>query len=195
MYKNQIKRLLDLLFTIIIIPCLIIIILLIAIIMLSYDKGPIFYNAPRLGKKGKPFKMFKFRTMVVNAPDIRLQDGSTYNADDDPRITKIGHFLRKRSLDELPQIFNVLIGEMSIIGPRPDPLDDLYRYTEEERIILSIKPGITGYNQAYYRNSVDGPTKLKNDIYYVHNISFMLDIQIFFKTIKSVLLGNYINKS
>jgi len=131
--------------------------------------------------------------MIVNAPDIRLSDGSTYNGDDDPRITRVGRFLRKTSIDELPQILNVLLGDMSFIGPRPDPVDWLDKYSEKEKIILSVRPGITGYNQAYYRNSADGAMKLKNDVYYAENISFSLDMKIFFKTIKTVLLHENIN--
>jgi len=151
-----------------------------------YDKGPIFYNAKRIGLNGKPFKMFKFRTMIVNAPDIRLPDGSTYNAEDDTRVTKIGKFLRKTSIDELPQIFNVLKGEMSLIGPRPDPVDWLQKYSVEEKIFLTVKPGITGYNQAYFRNSADATTKIINDIFYAENISFILDLKIFLKTLQTV---------
>jgi len=124
--------------------------------------------------------------MIVDAPDIRLPDGSTYNAEDDPRVTKIGKFLRKTSIDELPQIFNVLQGEMSFIGPRPDPVDWLNKYTEEEKVFLTVKPGITGYNQAYFRNSVDANTKIKNDIFYAENISFILDLKILLKTLQTV---------
>jgi len=115
-----------------------------------------------------------------------LPDGSTYNAEDDPRVTKIGKFLRKTSIDELPQIFNVLKGEMSFIGPRPDPVDWLNKYTEEEKVFLTVKPGITGYNQAYFRNSVDANTKIKNDIFYAENISFILDLKILLKTLQTV---------
>ena len=101
--------------------------------------------------------------------------------------------MRKTSIDELPQILNVLIGDMSWIGIRPDPLDWLERYTDAERIILSVKPGITGYNQAYFRNSVDGAVKLRNDVYYAEHISFWLDVKIFFKTIKTVLFREHVN--
>ena len=151
------------------------------------DKGPIFYNASRIGKDGKPFKMYKFRSMMVNAPDIRNEDGSTYNGDDDPRVTKVGRFMRKTSIDELPQFFNVLLGDMSLIGPRPDPLDDMDIYTEYQKKKLSVRPGITGYNQAYYRNSVEQNEKFEHDVYYAENISFVLDVKIFFKTIATVL--------
>ena len=131
--------------------------------------------------------------MKVNAPDIRLADGSTYNGADDPRVTRVGGFLRKTSLDEIPQFLNILAGQMSLIGIRPDPLDWLDRYNERERIILTVKPGITGYNQAYFRNGADGAMKLKNDVYYAENISFGLDLKIFFKTIKMVLFRENIN--
>ena len=189
MSYKYIKRLLDFCTALILLPILLCCILFCRLLILS----PLFYNAPRLGRNGKPFKMFKLRTMIVNAPDIRLSDGSTYNGDDDPRITRVGRFLRKTSIDELPQILNVLLGDMSFIGPRPDPVDWLDKYSEKEKIILSVRPGITGYNQAYYRNSADGAMKLKNDVYYAENISFSLDMKIFFKTIKTVLLHENIN--
>lgn len=124
---------------------------------------------------------------MVNAPDIRNEDGSTYNGDDDPRVTKVGRFMRKTSIDELPQFLNVFLGDMSLIGPRPDPLDDMEIYTEHQKKKLIVRPGITGYNQAYYRNSVEQNEKFENDVYYAENISFILDVKIFFKTIATVL--------
>ena len=157
------------------------------------DKGPVFYNAPRLGKNGKPFKMFKFRSMMVNAPDIRNEDGSTYNGDDDPRVTRVGRFMRKTSIDEIPQFLNVLNGTMSFIGPRPDTPDFLHVYESEYPSILKIKPGLTGYNQAYFRNSIDGAEKMKNDNYYAEHLTFWLDVKIVFKTIKTVLFRENIN--
>jgi len=187
MYPLIFKRLFDLFFSIVLLPLLFVIIMIIGFIIIILDQYPVFYNAKRLGKDGKTFTMYKFRTMVVNAPDIRLPDGSTYNSNDDPRVTKIGRFLRNTSIDELPQIINVFIGDMSFIGNRADPVDWLEKYTEDEKIILHLRPGITGYNQAYFRNSVDGVEKLKNDIYYTKNISFGLDIKIFFRTIKTIL--------
>ena len=174
-------------------PFLVLVLLFVAPIIHFEDYGPVFYVAKRIGYKGKTFGMLKFRSMRVDAPDIRLADGSTYNGEDDPRVTRIGRFLRKTSLDELPQLLNVLVGQMSIIGIRPDPLDWLNKYNERERVILTVKPGITGYNQAYYRNSADGETKLKNDVYYAEHISFWLDFKIFFKTIKTVLFRENIN--
>jgi undecaprenyl phosphate N,N'-diacetylbacillosamine 1-phosphate transferase len=186
-YRNYIKRIIDLFFALIGLPILLVIYIIVAPLILVTDKGPIFYNAKRIGKNGKLFKMYKFRSMYVNAPDIRLSDGSTYNGDDDPRVTKVGRFLRKTSLDEAPQILNVLLGDMSIIGPRPDPPDWIDKYTDDVRIFLKARPGITGYSQAYYRNSVDGEEKMKNDVYYVLNCSFLLDVKIFFKTLVVVL--------
>ncbi len=125
--------------------------------------------------------------MIVNAPDLRMEDGSTYNAEDDPRVTKIGKFLRKTSLDEIPQLLNVLLGDMALIGPRPDSAFYLDHYTEEERIILTVRPGITGWNQVINRNSVGTKEKLQADIFYVRNLSFLLDCKILFLTVKTVL--------
>ena len=193
MYKHFFKRVIDLVITLCALPFILMIIIIVAPFIYFDDKGPIFYAGKRIGYKGKPFGMLKFRSMKVNAPDIRLEDGSTYNGDDDPRVTKVGKFLRKTSLDEIPQFLNVMTVQMSLIGIRPDPLDWLEQYSEHERVILTVKPGITGYNQAYFRNSADGELKLKNDVYYAEHISFWLDVKIFFKTIKTVLLRENIN--
>lgn len=154
------------------------------------DKGPVFYNAERLGKDGKVFKMYKFRSMRVNAPDIRNKDGSTFNGDDDPRVTKIGRIMRKASIDEIPQILNVLKGDMSIIGPRPFVTTHYEGYDKLDvkgKKRLEVRPGITGYSQAYYRNAIGKDEKINNDCYYVDRISFLLDFKIFFRTIKSVI--------
>ena len=183
MYKKFVKRFIDIIIALFCLPILLTILIIIAPLIVLTDKGPIFYNAKRIGKDGKLFKMYKFRSMYVNAPDIRLEDGSTYNGEDDPRVTKIGKFLRKTSLDEVPQILNVLKGDMSIIGPRPDPPDWLERYPDDVKIFLTVRPGITGYSQAYYRNSVDGEEKMSNDVYYAQNCSVLLDAKIFFKTL------------
>ena len=192
-YQRYIKRCIGFVISICLIPAIFLLIIVFAPFIWLEDKGPVFYAADRIGYGGKPFKMLKFRSMKVNAPDIRLEDGSTYNGDDDPRVTKVGRFLRKTSLDEVPQFLNVLVGQMSIIGIRPDPLDWLEKYNEHERVILTVKPGITGYNQAYFRNSADGETKLRNDVYYAEHISFWLDVKIFFKTIKTVLFREHVN--
>ena len=123
MYKHFFKRFLDILISLLVLPFFVLIFIIVAPLIFFTDKGPIFYCGKRIGRNGKIFKMFKFRSMIVNAPDIRTATGSTYNGDDDPRVTKIGRFLRKTSIDEIPQILNVLKGDMSIIGPRPDTPD------------------------------------------------------------------------
>jgi lipopolysaccharide/colanic/teichoic acid biosynthesis glycosyltransferase len=195
MYVHFFKRIFDLIVALCALPFVLIAICVFGPLIYIEDKGPIFYKAQRIAKGGKAFSMLKFRSMKVNAPDIRLEDGSTYNGDDDFRVTKIGKFMRKTSVDEIPQFINVLIGNMSLIGIRPDPIDWLNVYNEREKVILSVKPGITGYNQAYFRNSADGALKLRNDVYYAEHISFLLDLKIVLKTIKTVLLRENINVS
>lgn len=133
--------------------------------------------------------------MKVNAPDIRLEDGSTYNSVQDNRVTKIGKFIRKTSIDELPQIFNILKGDMSFVGPRPDSAMWIDNYTDEEKIILTVRPGITGYNQVINRNASNTKEKLKNDIYYVKNKSLFFDIKIAFMTFISVIKSKNIYRN
>lgn len=187
MYKGFIKRLFDLLLAIIALPFLLIIFAILGPIIYFQDRGTIFYNAPRLGKDGKIFKMYKLRSMKINAPDLRNEDGSTFNAEDDPRLTKIGKIIRKTSLDETPQLLNILKGEMSIIGPRPDLPEQQSLYEGIERRKLEVRPGVTGFNQAYYRNTIPWKERIKHDIYYVDNLSFWLDVKIFCRTAISVL--------
>lgn len=187
MYKYFFKRLFDIFIGLLGFPFFLIAFLVFAPIIKLTDKGSVFYNAERIGRNGKLFKMYKFRSMYVNSPDIRLTDGSTFNGEDDPRETKIGKFIRATSIDELPQILNILNGTMSLIGPRPDPPDWLDKYPEEIRVFLTVRPGLTGYSQAYYRNSADGEQKMKNDAFYAQHLSFWLDVKIFFKTIATVL--------
>ena len=187
MYRYFFKRVLDLLLALIALPFWLLILSVIGPMIYFQDKGSIFYNAPRLGKGGRVFKMYKFRSMKMNAPDLRNVDGSTFNAEDDPRLTKIGKFLRKTSLDESPQLLNIIKGDMSIIGPRPDLPEhrELYEGNEERK--LEIRPGVTGYNQAYYRNTVPWKERIQHDIYYIDHLSWWLDVKIFFKTAVSVL--------
>lgn len=187
MYRKFFKRIFDLVLAVIALPFWLIILVVVGSMIYFQDKGSIFYNASRLGKDGKIFKMFKFRSMKMNAPDLRNDDGSTFNAEDDPRLTKIGKFIRKTSLDETPQLLNIIKGDMSIIGPRPDLPEhqELYEGNEERKI--EIRPGVTGYNQAYFRNTVPWKERIQNDIYYIDHLSWWLDIKIFFKTAVSVL--------
>lgn len=186
---NKVKRVIDFCISLIILPIVLLLLVIVGIAIKLEDRGPIFYMGKRIGYHGKIFKMFKFRSMKVNAPDLRYADGSTYNSEDDPRVTKVGRFLRKTSIDEIPQLLNVLIGDMALIGPRPDSAFYLSEYTDEERVILNVRPGITGYNQAINRNAVGTKEKLKNDIYYVQNMSFFFDVKIIFMTIKCVLFS------
>lgn len=188
MYKKFFKRLFDIIVGFFGILVFAFVFIFVAPAIYFTDKGPIFYNAERIGKDGKLFKMYKFRSMYVNAPDIRLADGSTYNGEDDPRVTKIGKFLRKTSLDEIPQLINVFLGDMSLIGPRPDPPDWLEKYPEDIKVFLTVRPGITGYSQAYFRNSADGELKMYNDAFYAKKCSFWFDVKILFKTVAVVFM-------
>lgn len=187
MYRNFFKRIFDLILSIIALPFWLVILFIIAPIICMQDKGPIFYNAPRLGKNGQTFKMYKFRSMKMNAPDLRNEDGSTFNSEDDPRLTKIGKIIRKTSLDETPQLLNIIKGDMSIIGPRPDLPEHLALYEGNEFRKLEIRPGVTGYNQAYFRNTIPWKERIKNDIYYIDHLTVWMDIKVFFKTAVSVI--------
>ena len=187
LYKCFFKRFYDILFSILLmIPFLILYIFVAPIIYFS-DKGPVFFKGERLGKKGKVFKMHKFRSMKMNAPDLRNSDGTTFNSENDSRVTKIGKFLRKTSLDEIPQIIDVLVGKMSFIGPRPDLPDSISLYNENTMKKLNVKPGITGYSQALYRNSSTLEQRFNGDVFYAEHYSFFLDIKIIFLTLFSVL--------
>jgi len=193
MYRNYFKRLFDLTIAAIALPFWLIILIVIGPIIYFQDRGSIFYNAPRLGKDGKVFKMYKFRSMKMNAPDLRNEDGSTFNAEGDPRLTSIGAFIRKTSLDETPQLLNVIKGDMSIIGPRPDLPDALFLYEDNEKDKLKVRPGITGFNQAYFRNSVSQRKRFANDLYYIQNLSLSLDLKIFIVTAISAIKKKNIN--
>lgn len=195
MYKHFFKRLFDFLIGLIALPFVLLVILFVGPIIYFTDKGPIFYCGERVGKNGRHFRMIKLRSMYVNAPDIRNADGSTFNSDNDERVTPIGRLLRKTSLDEFPQFLNVLFGDMSIIGPRPTVALNLDLSTADEMVKkrYSVRPGITGYAQAYFRNSITQEEKLKWNCYYVDHLSFMMDIRILLKTISSVLVSKNIN--
>lgn len=186
MYVRFGKRIGDIFIGIVALPFVLLIIAILAPFIHFEDKGPVFYNAPRVGKDGVDFKMFKLRSMRVNAPDLTMPDGSTYNGSDDPRMTRVGSFMRKTSLDEMPQFLNVLKGDMSVVGPRPDLRRETELYQGEERLKLSVKPGITGYAAVYGRNSLPWHDRLALDIQYVHSMCFPLDVKIFFKTFSAV---------
>lgn len=196
MYKHFFKRVIDIIIGLVALPIVLLVILIFAPFIYFTDKGPIFYNATRAGKDYKPFKMFKLRSMYVNSPDLKNADGSTYNSDNDPRVTPIGRILRKTSFDEFPQFLNILMGDISFIGPRPKLYlpekysNGLPEYMEKS---FTVKPGVTGYAQAYFRNSITNEEKFKWDGYYAENISFMMDVKIILKTVKTVLFRENIN--
>lgn len=196
MYSNFFKRIFDFIGALIILPFVAIEIIILAPIIWLTDRGPVFYNAYRAGKDYKPFKMFKLRSMYVNSPDLKNPDGSTFNSDNDPRVTPIGRFMRKTSLDEFPQFLNVLIGDMSFVGPRPKLYHaekTLDTFTGDRRKSYAVKPGVTGYGQAYFRNSITQDEKFHWDAYYADNISLWLDIKIMFQTAYSVVVRKNIN--
>ena len=187
MYRRYLKRILDIIICIIGLPFFVILLAIFSVLIKIEDHGPIFYKAERIGRDSKLYKMYKFRSMKVNAPTLLNEDGSTYNSKEDPRMTKIGKFMRETSIDETPQILNVLKGDMSIIGPRASLASALYTYQEDEIDKMRVRPGITGYTQAYYRNGLSNREKRLKDAWYANNISFWLDIRIFFRTIITVL--------
>ena len=170
--------------------------------LIAKDNGPVFYTHKRIGKNGKEFKMYKFRTMCMNAHDMVKDEESmkryftveqieewkeNYKIEDDPRITKVGKFLRKTSLDEVPQVFNILKGELSIIGPRPVTEEELEKYESNRKKFLSVTPGLTGYWAANGRSDTSYDERIEMELYYVDNMSLKLDMKIFLKTIISVL--------
>lgn len=186
-YVKVVKRIGDILIGIVALPFLLLIILIVGLAIKIEDRGPIFYKAKRIGKNSKIFNMYKLRSMIVNAPNLTNKDGSTYNAPDDERVTKVGRFIRKTSIDELPQFFNLLIGNMTLIGPRASGAGALGTYLDDEKAKMDVKPGITGFTQAYFRNGLTVREKRLKDAWYAKNVTMWLDIKIFFKTIGTVL--------
>lgn len=166
--------------------------------ILKEDDGPLFYEQLRIGKNGKKFRLYKYRSMCIDA-DKKLKEYLAENEEarkefeenqklkDDPRITKLGNFLRKTSLDELPQMMNILKGEMSFIGPRPVVDGEIEKYGVNKNKFLSVKPGLTGYWQVNGRSNTTYAERIDMELYYVDNQSLWLDIKIFFKTFISVI--------
>ena len=187
------SRVRDLLIALIFLVALSPILLACALAVRRTSPGPILFRQRRLGIQGRPFHVLKFRSMIHNAPDLRNPDGSAYTGSDDPRVTPVGRFLRKTSLDELPQLFNVLRGEMSLVGPRPDQVDQIRFYTETEKRKLLVKPGITGLAQICGRNNITWEERKALDVEYVDRRSFWLDLAILAKTIPYVILRKDIN--
>lgn len=153
---------------------------LIALAIKLESKGPVFYRQRRAGKHGKPFDMIKFRTMVDGAEHMGLGFEVSQN---DTRITKVGSLLRIWSVDEFPQLFNILNGEMSLVGPRPARVDQIEKFTEDEKRRLLVKPGLTGWAQINGRNLLSWQERIQLDLWYVANESFWLNLRILFKTL------------
>ena len=168
---------------------------IIAIAIKIDSKGPVFFAHKRIGKNGKIIKLYKFRSMVINAeeliksftPEQMREYKENYKLTNDPRITKVGKFLRKTSLDELPQLINIINGDLSIIGPRPVVADELEKYGVNKDKFLSVTPGLTGYWAANGRSNTTYEQRMEMELYYIDNLSLKMDIKVFFKTILSVL--------
>ncbi len=191
---NFIKRLFDIVFALFILTVLSPLYLILMALIALNSQGPIFYVQQRIGKNHKPFNCIKFRTMVDNADEVletMMQDcdqmrhefQSSFKLKRDPRITKIGKFLRLTSLDEFPQFWNVLRGDMSVIGPRPLVPEELPKYGRKINTVLTIRPGITGLWQVSGRNDIPYPKRVKIDVYYATSHSWILDLWIVYKTI------------
>lgn len=208
LYYEYVKRLLDIVFSLILIAIFSPIIVIVAIAIKLDSKGPILADTPeRVGKAGKLFKMYKFRSMVENAHELLRENPEfaklykdykkgSYKLKDDPRVTRIGHFIRKHSLDEVPQFFNILKGDMSLVGPRayyPDELrDQQMRYPETResvKVVLSVKPGVTGYWQVSGRSEINFDKRIKMDAEYVKKRSIFYDLSIILKTPGAMVSG------
>ena len=193
-YKRT-KRLLDIVLSIIGLIVLSPIFLIIATAIKLDSKGKVFFLHNRIGKNGKTIRIYKFRTMVPNAEELinefneeqAKEFRENYKLKDDPRITRVGKFLRKTSLDELPQILNILKGDLSIIGPRPVIEEELEKWGDNKSKFLSVTPGLTGYWAANGRSDITYDERINMELFYIDNFSLLLDIKIFFKTILSVI--------
>lgn len=179
MYRKVIKKLLDLILALILVILLSPLMIIIAIMIKIDSKGPVIFKQIRSGKNNKNFTLYKFRSMIYN--------NNLYDTSVEDQVTKIGRILRKTSLDELPQLFNILKGEMSFIGPRPWILDYAKYFTKHQMRRLEVLPGITGLAQCSGRNNLGIIERIDIDVEYVENMSLFLDIYIVLKTIKSVL--------
>lgn len=189
MYSNFVKRILDIIISGIALLCFCPIILVLIAILMIANKYSAFFVQERPGKDGKIFKLVKFKTMT----DKTDSDGNLLP--DDKRLTKIGAFIRSTSLDELPQLWNVLKGDMSLIGPRPLLIQYLPLYSSEQARRHEVKPGITGWAQINGRNAITWKQKFEYDVWYVDNISFALDLKILWLTFKKVVARENINSA
>lgn len=193
-YQKKTKRLLDILISFTLLILLFPLFLLFSFLIKLDSKGSVIFKQKRLGNNGKSFTIYKFRSMYLGSPDLRNLDGSTYNSPNDKRLTKIGKFLREWSLDELPEFWNVLKGDMSLVGPRPDEADAISFYRGRDFLKLKMNPGITGLAMIKGRNIIPWKKRMEWDIKYIENFSLSLDLSILLKTILAVIFrkGIYI---
>ena len=191
-FYSFIKRTFDIIFSFVFLIVLFIPFLIIALIIFIDDpKGSPFYVSERIGRRGKPFKMFKFRSMIIGAEDMldsmmkdNEKDGPAFKRHDDPRVTKIGHFIRKTSIDELPQLLNVLLGDMSIVGPRPPIMKEVVQYSREDLKRLLVKPGLTCIWQTRKkRDDVPFREWVAMDVEYIQKRSVFMNLKLIFKTV------------
>ncbi|WP_370774181.1 sugar transferase [Clostridium sp.] len=195
-FYEAIKRLIDIICSFVGILVLSPLFIIIAIIIKFTSKGPVFFSQNRVGRNGKEFDMYKFRSMVVNAEELKEKlaaqnemSGPMFKMKDDPRVTKVGKFIRKTSLDELPQLWNILKGDMSLVGPRPSLPKEVAQFDEWMYKRLEVKPGLTCYWQVSGRNNIDFEDWMKLDVKYVEERSLWIDIKLIFKTV-GVLFGD-----
>ncbi|HBM81704.1 MAG: exopolysaccharide biosynthesis polyprenyl glycosylphosphotransferase [Clostridiales bacterium] len=189
----SIKRLFDFFASLILFIILLPVMIVISILIKAESEGPVIFRQKRIGYMGRPFTIFKFRTMVNNAENLfRLNvdkenlGSLVFQDKDDPRITKIGGFLRRTSLDELPQLVNVLIGNMTLVGPRPEIPAVADLYNDKQKLRLYIKPGVTGLAQVSGRGEIELDKTIEFDLEYIMNFSIWLDVEILFRTIRTV---------
>ena len=194
-WLNQVlKRSLDIAVAVVLLLVTSPLLLVIFLLIRWTSPGPALFLQKRVGKDGRIFTIFKFRTMVQNAPDIRNPDNSTFNSDTDPRVTKIGRILRKTSCDELPQLVNILRGDMSLVGPRPELPEGPSSYTASQFARLKVRPGMTGMAAVQGRNEVPVNVRRDIDAYYAENWTFWLDLKMLAQTIPIVLQGRGVNR-
>lgn len=193
-----IKRVFDVVFSLLGIGVLWLPMLIIALLIKLESPGPAIFIHNRIGKNGKQLPLLKFRTMYMDAeqmiesftPEQKEEWTRNFKLDNDPRITKFGHILRRTSLDELPQLLNILKGELSIVGPRPVIAEELERYGNKKEKFLSVTPGLTGYWQAYARSTCTYEQRIEMELHYVENANFWWDIKIMFATVGAVIRGH-----
>lgn len=188
----MIKRLFDWVVSMMLLIILFIPMLIIALAVKIDSRGPAFFIQTRAGYKGKPFKIYKFRTMIDGAEKVGTK---VFTTADDPRVTKVGRFLRNTSLDEIPQLLNVIKGDMSLVGPRPTLPYQVDNYSAYQRRRLDMLPGITGWAQVNGRKSLTWPEKIEMDIWYIDNWSFWLDIKILFMTLLRTITAKDIDNA